>query len=189
MSDGLRAVLDFWFGEQAKERWFVPSTAFDREVALRLGEAFSQAAKGTLDGWRSNPEGCLALCILLDQVPRQLFRGQARAFETDDQARTVALLALEAGFDRQLTAEQRTFLYMPFMHSERIEDQERCVALYQAPDLRDKLAHAIEHAELVRRFGRFPHRNAALDRPSSAEEERHLAESGKHFGQAPDAAG
>jgi uncharacterized protein (DUF924 family) len=75
------------------------------------------------------------------------------------------------------------------MHSERIEDQERCVALYQAPDLRDKLAHAIEHAELVRRFGRFPHRNAALDRPSSAEEERNLAESGKHFGQAPDAAG
>jgi uncharacterized protein (DUF924 family) len=129
------------------------------------------------------------LCILLDQVPRQLFRGQARAFATDDQARAVALLALEAGFDRQLAAEQRTFLYMPFMHSERIEDQERCVALYQAPDLRDKLTHAVEHAELVRRFGRFPHRNAALGRPSSAEEERHLAESGKHFGQAPDAAG
>ena len=184
MSDEIRAVLDFWFDEDAKTRWFVPSAAFDRAVAEQLGEGYERAAAGALDGWRSSAEGCLALCILLDQVPRQLFRGQARAFATDEQACALALHALEAGFDRQLTVEQRQFLYMPFMHSERLEDQDRCVALYQAPEMRDKMKHAVEHAELVRRFGRFPHRNAALGRASSAEEDAHLAATGRHFGQA-----
>jgi len=182
--DEVRAVLDFWFDEDARTRWFAPSAAFDREVSLHLSEAQQQTAAGAFDDWQSSAEGCLALCILLDQVPRQLFRGQARAFATDDHALAVARRALDAGFDRQLTVEQRQFLYMPFMHSERLEDQDRCVALYQAPDLRDKLEHAVEHAELVRRFGRFPHRNAALGRVSTVEEEAHLAETDRHFGQA-----
>lgn len=184
MSDAIRAVLDFWFDEDAKSRWFAPSAAFDRAVASQLGDGHERAASGALDGWQSSAEGCLALCILLDQVPRQLFRGQGRAFATDDQALAVARRALDAGFDRQLAVEQRQFFYMPFMHSERLEDQERCVTLYQAPEMRDNLKHAIEHAELVRRFGRFPHRNACLGRTSSAEEEAHLAASNRHFGQA-----
>jgi uncharacterized protein (DUF924 family) len=184
MSDEVRAVLDFWFNEDAKSRWFAPSAAFDQAVAEQLGEGHQRAAAGAFDGWQSSAEGCVALCILLDQVPRQLFRGQARAFATDDRALAVARHALDAGFDRQLTVEQRQFLYMPFMHSERLEDQDRCVALYEAPELRDKLEHAVEHAELVRRFGRFPHRNMALGRASSAEEEDHLAQTARHFGQA-----
>lgn len=184
MNDAMRAVMEFWFDERAKRHWFDASATFDREVAGHLGEAHEQAAAGALDSWQSSAEGLLALCILLDQVPRQLYRGQARAFATDDQALAVARRALDAGFDRQLTVEQRTFLYLPFMHSERIEDQDRCVALYQASELRDKLEHAVEHADLVRRFGRFPHRNAVLGRTSTPEEEAHLAERGKHFGQA-----
>ena len=171
--------------ERAKARWFEASATFDQEVADQLGPAYEQAAAGAFDDWQASAEGALALCILLDQAPRQLFRGQARAFATDDQARAVALEALDAGFDRELTVEQRQFLYMPFMHSEKLEDQERCVALYQAPELRDKLEYAVEHADLVRRFGRFPHRNAALGRASSPAEEKHLAESDRHFGQGP----
>jgi uncharacterized protein (DUF924 family) len=185
MSEAMRAVLDFWFDERARPRWFDASAAFDREVAEQLGPAFEQAAGGAFDDWQASAEGALALCILLDQVPRQLYRGQARAFATDDQALAVALRALDAGFDRALTVEQRQFLYMPLMHGETLEDQERCVALYQAAELRDKLEYAIEHADLVRRFGRFPHRNAALGRTSSPAEERHLAESDRHFGQGP----
>jgi uncharacterized protein (DUF924 family) len=178
------AVLDFWFDEPAKAHWFEPSTTFDAEVARHLRDLHEKAAAGELANWSSSARGCLALCILLDQAPRQLFRGEARAFATDDQALAIAELALAKGFDRQLSVEQRMFLYLPFMHSERLADQERCVALYEAKALRDKLDHAVEHAEIIRRFGRFPHRNAALGRTSTAEEQAYLRDSGKHFGQA-----
>ena len=123
------------------------------------------------------------MCILLDQAPRQLFRGEARAFATDAKALAVAKRALAEGFDRQLPLDQRLFLYLPLMHSERVADQEQCVALFKTEELRDKLCHAVEHADTIRRFGRFPHRNAALGRASTANEEAYLRESGKQFGQ------
>ncbi|MGH6884709.1 MAG: DUF924 family protein, partial [Geminicoccales bacterium] len=149
----------------------------------RLADLAARAAAGDLDGWRASAEGCLALCILLDQAPRQLFRGEARAFATDDRALAVAELALADGFDRELPVPQRLFLYLPLMHSERVADQERCIALFQAEELRDRLCHAVEHADIIRRFGRFPHRNAALGRPSTADEEAYLRQGGKQFGQ------
>jgi uncharacterized protein (DUF924 family) len=183
MIDGIREVLDFWFDPSSKVHWFKPDAAFDREVAARLGDLHRRAAGGELEAWQSSAEGCLALCILLDQAPRQLFRGEARAFATDARALEVAELALAEGFDRALPAEQRVFLYLPLMHSERVADQERCVALFEAEELRDKLCHAVEHANIVRRFGRFPHRNAALGRASTAEEEAYLRHGGKQFGQ------
>jgi uncharacterized protein (DUF924 family) len=188
MSDGVREVLDFWFDEPSKAHWFKPSAAFDQAVAQRLGDLHERAATGGLDAWQSSAEGCLALCILLDQAPRQLFRGQARAFATDEQALAIAKRALAEGFDRQLTVDPRLFLYLPFMHSERTADQERCIALFDTEELRDKLSHAIEHADIVRRFGRFPHRNAALGRTSTAEEEAYLRDGGKQFGQTTPAA-
>jgi uncharacterized protein (DUF924 family) len=123
------------------------------------------------------------LCILLDQAPRQLFRGTGRAFATDDKALAIAEHALASGFDRPLSLAQRQFLYLPLMHSERLERQLRCLALYEAPELRDKLVYVEEHADIIRRFGRFPHRNAALGRVSTAEEQAYLSESTKHFGQ------
>ena len=183
MIDGIREVLDFWFDRSSKAHWFEPNAAFDRAVAARLGDLHRRAAGGDLEAWQSSAEGCLALCILLDQTPRQLFRGEGRAFATDDQALEVAELALAEGFDRALPAEHRVFLYLPLMHSERVADQERCVALFAAEELRDKLCHAVEHADIIRRFGRFPHRNAALGRPSTAAEDAYLRDGGKPFGQ------
>jgi uncharacterized protein (DUF924 family) len=184
MIDALREVLDFWFAPSSKAHWFEPSGAFDRVVAEHLGELHRRAAQGALEGWQSCASGCLALCILLDQAPRQLYRGEARAFATDAAALAVATLALAKGFDRALPAPQRLFLYLPLMHSERLAEQERCVALFHAEDLRDKLRHAVGHADVIRRFGRFPHRNAALGRASTAEEEAWLREGGEHVGHA-----
>jgi uncharacterized protein (DUF924 family) len=183
MIDAIREVLDFWFAPSSKAHWFEPSAAFDRAVAEHLGELHRRAARGALEDWQSCASGCLALCILLDQAPRQLYRGEARAFATDAAALAVATLALAKGFDRALPAPQRLFLYLPLMHSERLADQERCVALFHAEDLRDKLRHAVGHADVIRRFGRFPHRNAALGRASTAEEEAWLREGGAQFGQ------
>lgn len=183
MTAGIREVLDFWFAADSKPCWFAPSEAFDQAVASRLGELHRQAAAGALGAWQASAEGCLALVILLDQAPRQLFRGTAKAFATDDQALAIAALALSKGFDRPLPVDQRQFLYLPFMHSERLADQERCIALFEHEELRDKLSHAVEHADIVRRFGRFPHRNAALGRTSTAEEEAYLHDGGKQFGQ------
>jgi uncharacterized protein (DUF924 family) len=182
MSDGIRAVLDFWFDPTWKPYWFEHSADFDRAVAARLGELHRRAAGGELDAWQSSAAGCLALCILLDQAPRQLFRGEPRAFATDARALAVAKRALAAGFDRQLPVEQRQFLYLPLMHSEDLADQERCVAIYQLKELRHNLHHAIGHADIIRRFGRFPHRNAALGRTTTAEEQAFLRESNQ-FGQ------
>ena len=123
------------------------------------------------------------MCILLDQAPRQLYRGEGRAFATDALALRVATLALAKGFDRARPAEQRLFLYLPLMHSERLADQERCGALLGTDELRDHLHHAVHHAEVIRRFGRFPHRNTALGRASTAEEEVWLRERGAQFCQ------
>jgi uncharacterized protein (DUF924 family) len=183
MTDGICEVLDFWFDPSSKAHWFEPTAAFDRAVAAQLDDLHRRAADGDLEAWQSCAEGCLALCILLDQAPRQLFRGDARAFATDAKALAVAKRALAQGFDRQLPVEQRQFLYLPLMHSERLADQKRCVALYEAEELRHNLHHAAEHADLIRRFGRFPHRNAALGRAGTAEEEAYLREGGKQFGQ------
>ena len=183
MTDGIREVLDFWFDPSSKAHWFEPTAAFDRAVAARLGDLHRRSANGELDAWRSSAVGCPALCILLDQAPRQLFRGEACAFATDVQALEVAELALAEGFDRALPAEHRVFLYLPLMHSERVADQECCVALFEAEELRDRLCHAVEHADIIRRFGRFPHRNAALGRANTAEEEAYLRQGGKQFGQ------
>jgi uncharacterized protein (DUF924 family) len=188
MTDRMREVLEFWFDPASQAHWFEPDAAFDRAVRARLGDLQRRAAAGELDDWQSSAKGCLALCILLDQAPRQLFRGEPRAFATDAKALAVAKRALAEGFDRGLPTLQRQFLYLPLMHSERLADQEQCVALFEAEDLRDKLHHAIEHAEIVRRFGRFPHRNAALGRASTADEEAYLRQGGKQFGQIAPAA-
>jgi uncharacterized protein (DUF924 family) len=183
MTETVREVLDFWFSDEAKPHWFQASPAFDQTIRKRFGELFARAATGELESWESSPEGSLALCILLDQMPRNMFRGDASAFLADERALAVAERAVRAGFDQNLPADQKQFLYLPFMHSEVLANQMRALALCEAAKLRDAARHAAGHLQIIRRFGRFPHRNAILGRPSTPEELDFLEESGEPFGQ------
>jgi len=181
-SSAISEVLDFCFAEGPVRRWFVKDQAFDAQVQERLARLHELAASGACDTWRETPAGCLALCILLDQVPRNLFRGQARAFAHDAQARAVTRHALARGFNRKLPQEQRLFLYLPLQHNEDLADQELCVRLVGAlEDNSDLLDYAVRHRDIIARFGRFPHRNAALGRESTAEEAAFLSQPGSSF--------
>jgi uncharacterized protein (DUF924 family) len=170
-------VIAFW-REAGPERWFSKDTAFDEDVRTRFLALHEAAAAGHLKDWENNAEGALALLILLDQFPRNMFRGTARAFATDPQAHAIAAAALLKGFDAQVPPDLRTFFYLPFEHSEDIADQQRAIALYTAASDADGLKWAELHADIIRRFGRFPHRNAALGRSTTAEEQKFLDEGG-----------
>lgn len=175
-------IVDFWFDDAMKPYWFRPTDSFDRLVRDTLLEHHERAAAGALDGWRDDVDGCLALCVLLDQVPRNIFRGTARAFASDPQARAVARHALESGFDLECEPEERQFLYLPFCHWEDVEAQRLSVRLYRERVGTDEAVRAAErHCEIVERFGRFPHRNATLGRESTPEELAFLQEPQSSF--------
>ncbi|MGE5539440.1 MAG: DUF924 family protein [Gemmatimonas sp.] len=181
-------VLAFWFGDVAgddfrsrKPLWFEPDAAFDAEVRNRFEDVHFAAARGELSSWRADPRGALALVIVLDQFPRNMYRGTARAFATDPQALAVAREAIDRGFDRQLAPVLRLFLYLPFEHSESLADQDRSVALFAELGDAETLDYARRHREIIARFGRFPHRNAVLGRASTAEEVAFLKEPGSSF--------
>jgi uncharacterized protein (DUF924 family) len=169
-------ILAFW-RDAGPQRWFRPDAAFDALLRERFLAAHEAAARGELADWLRSAEGALALVLLLDQFPRNAFRGTPRVYATDAQAREAADAAIASGFDREVDEELRQFFYLPFMHSERLQDLDRCVALNEAVG-GEPLRYARHHREIVQRFGRFPHRNAVLGRESSAEEERFLAEGG-----------
>lgn len=169
-------VVAFW-REAGPAKWFRGGADFDAEFRDRFLAAHEAAAAGRLAGWQADAQGALALLLLLDQFPRNAFRGTARAYATDGQARAVAEAALDAGFDRAVEADLRPFFYLPFMHSEALADQERSVALNGEVG-GESLRWALHHRDVVRRFGRFPHRNALLGRASTPDEERFLAEGG-----------
>ncbi|HEY4140091.1 MAG TPA: DUF924 family protein, partial [Pseudolabrys sp.] len=151
-------VVAFW-REAGPKRWFEKDFAFDQEIRERFLTTHEDAADGKLTAWESSAEGVLALLILLDQFPRNMFRGDARSFATDPLARAVAAGALVRGFDAQVAPEMRSFFYLPFEHSEDLADQDRSVAFYKALGDADLLKWAEMHADIIRRFGRFPHRN------------------------------
>lgn len=190
-------VLGFWFGQppdpilnpasaRPRERWFARDAAFDEECHRRFLDAHEAAASGALDAWKAEPRSCLALVLLLDQFPRNLFRGTPRSFATDALAREVSRHALARGLDLALPPVWRWFLYLPFEHSEEVHDQRLAVALFEMlalyhRDSREPLDYARRHREVIERFGRFPHRNVALGRPSTEEEERFLQEPGSSF--------
>ena len=185
-------VLAFWFGEEDepgygefRSQWFQKDEAFDGEVADRFGDLYERAAAGGLDSWREEAEGCLALVIVLDQFPRNMFRGDARTHATDGRALDAAKHAIERALDRELPAFQRMFLYMPFMHAEGVEDQRRSVELFEGlaaePEGPDVVEYAVGHREIVERFGRFPHRNAILGRETTPEEAEFLTQPGSSF--------
>ena len=176
-SDRLKTVdeiLDFWFSSVVRPRWFNATLEFDRQLEVLFAASYRQAAAGKLQHWEASPAGALALVILLDQVPLNIFRGQAQSFATESRARQVAANAIARGFDLQLNDEQKAFLYLPFMHSENLADQDFSVALYEQAGLKDNLKWAHNHREIVQRFGRFPHRNSILGRENRAEETEYL---------------
>lgn len=170
-------IVAFW-REAGPDRWFNKDTDFDAEIRRRFLTTHEAAAAGQLTAWEATAEGALALLILLDQFPRNMFRDSARAFATDPLARAVAAGALLRGFDAQVPADLRTFFYLPFEHAEDMADQERCIALYKAAGDADNLKWAELHADIIRRFGRFPHRNAVLGRATTPEEQKFLDEGG-----------
>ena len=181
MSDVIERLLDFWFlppeisdADAAREIWFTTDPEFDCEIAKRFVADYKNARSGRYDDLSRTAAGSLVLVILLDQLPRNLFRGSARAFATDARALEVADCALANGFDRELRTWQRMFLYLPFEHSEGIADQERSVALFTELGHTDTLKYAITHRDIIQRFGRFPTRNAALGRINTAEEKEFL---------------
>lgn len=163
-------VLAFWFDPDRQPLWFRQSAALDRDVKKGFGPTYEAARAGSLAHWAQTPSGALALVIVLDQFPRNMFRGTARAFETGAAALDLARAAVARGDDRAVDAGSRGFFYLPFMHSESLDDQDRALALYQALGDEGGLKAAREHREVIARFGRFPHRNAALGRVDTAEE-------------------
>jgi len=168
-------IIDFWFSPEVAPRWFDSTPELDRRIREAFEPYWQAASRGELDDWAETAEGALALCILLDQFPLNMFRGEAAAFSTEQQAVRVAKAALEAGLDRRLPKAQLTFLYMPLMHSESPSDQELSVSLFEHAGLERNAEFARHHRELIRRFGRFPHRNAILGRNSTPEELAYLA--------------
>jgi len=170
-------VLKFW-RDAGEKKWFAKNDAFDAEIKSRFLPIYEAAAKGTLSDWEATPEGALALTIVLDQFPRNMFRRDARAFATDAAARAVADRALARGFDWQVPEDQQLFFYLPFEHSEAMADQDRCCALVKALGNPDLLHWAELHADIIRRFGRFPHRNAVLGRVTTPAEKAYLDSDG-----------
>ncbi len=202
MPSAAEALLDFWFGRgrlsdaelAARQRlWFTADPAFDAALRARFAPLVADAAAGALDVWCASPRGRMALILLLDQLPRNLFRGQPRAFATDPQALACTLAGIDAGHDRALSIVERSFFYLPLQHAEDLAMQERCVAMCEAlvreapparrASLEDFVVYAVRHRDLIARFGRFPHRNRVLGRAPTAAEEQHLAEGGERFGQ------
>ncbi len=167
-------VLDFWFSDEVRPLWFDSTPAFDRRLRQEYEDLWQRARRGEFDHWLQSADGCLALVILFDQFPLNMYRGEAESFATETQALAAARTALERGFDRELPVERRAFLYMPFMHSEDAADQARSVELYAQPGLEKNYRFARHHRDIVAQFGRFPHRNAALGRDSTPAEIEYL---------------
>ena len=166
-------VVRFWT-EAGPDRWFTKDEAFDSDIRRRFLATHEAAAEGKLAAWERTAEGALALLILLDQFPRNMFRRSARAFATDPQARAITAAALLRGLDGQVPSDLRSFFYLPFEHSEDMADQDRGVALYKAAGDTDGLKWAQIHHDIIARFGRFPHRNRMLGRATTAEEQAFL---------------
>ena len=167
-------IVDFWFADKVRKMWFNSTAEFDRQLCDRFTELLEHASEGNLDHWKQSAVGCLALVIILDQFPLNMFRGEARSFATEARSREIAKHAIAKEFDKELTVEQQAFLYMPFMHSEDLADQEMALELFSKPGLESNLRFARHHHAIIQTYGRFPHRNQALGRSSTRVEVEYL---------------
>lgn len=175
------AVLDFWFRELTREEWFEPSEGLDEAIHERFGATHLALVRGEIENWRSSPAERLAGIIVLDQFSRNIYRGTPLVFAADWIALREAGLAIDAKADLDLPPEQRCFLYLPFEHSENLEDQDRSVELFRALGDAEYLDYAERHRDVIREFGRFPHRNRFLGRESTGAELDYLSKPGAGF--------
>lgn len=176
-----QVVIDFWFKELEPASWFVKDERFDALLRERFSACYQQAIKGELYEWRVDPQGRLAEIIVLDQFSRNIFRDTPEAFSSDAIALVLAQTAVAAGSDQQLNAQERSFLYMPYMHSESAKIHEIAVQLFSQEGLERNLEFELRHKAIIDRFGRYPHRNQILGRKSTDEEIEFLAQPGSSF--------
>lgn len=183
MRDTKQEVLSFWFEETMPQQWFQKSDAFDQEITERFQVTYDMARKGLCNDWTKDADGVLALCLVLDQFPRNMFRDTPKAFETDNQILLIVKEALHKGYDALLNPVKRKFMYMPFMHSEDLKDQKKSVSLFETMKKDDPVTYeyAVKHMEVIEKFGRFPHRNDVLGRASTVEEMDYLELPGAGF--------
>lgn len=165
-----KQIIAFWFSKESRSKWFASTPEYDQELLTQFEDIWIEAKAGKLDAWLKTPEGCLALAIILDQLPLNMYRGSAKSFQTEAQAIEVTKAAIANSFHSDIPIEQRAFLYMPLMHSENLKDQDCVVSLFEKDGLDSNLRFAKHHRELIRKFGRFPHRNAMLGRESTDSE-------------------
>ncbi|MGR3803907.1 DUF924 family protein [Marinibacterium profundimaris] len=178
---GAENVLAFWLDEVGEDGWYEQDDALDETIRDRFGAAWQSAAEGSYSLWLTHPSGVLAYIILTDQFPRNMFRGQAKAFSTDRAALAAAKVAINKGWDMKIDEPARQFFYVPMMHSESLCDQERCVRLLaeRMPETGARnMLHARAHRQVIRQFGRFPYRNEALSRSTTANESEYVNEGG-----------
>lgn len=183
MKDFQKNVLDFWFVETKPQQWFQADVEFDKAIIERFSNIYAMAVRGDLDEWKENADGALALCILLDQMPRNMFRGTAKAFETDKRVLIIAKYAISKSLDQELSVQKRSFLYLPFEHSEDLKVQNQSVELFEKIKDDAPLAYdyAVRHFDVIEKYGRFPHRNKILERMNTPEEDEYLAQPNAGF--------
>jgi uncharacterized protein (DUF924 family) len=176
-------ILNFWFTETQPKQWFQVSEEFDQSIRDRFMEPYEAAARGEFDEWQTDADGALALCVLLDQMPRNMFRGTPKAFETDKKALIVAKYAISKGLDQVLSPQKRRFVYLPFEHSENLNDQRRSVELFEKIKEDDPMGYdyAVRHLKVIENYNRFPHRNKILGRANTPDEEEYLAQPNAGF--------
>jgi len=170
-----KEIVEYWFSDRVKKQWFASTPELDKEIEEKYKAIWEKASLGELDDWGDDSEGCLALLIILDQFPLNIFRGQPKSFGTERKSVEIARNAINLELDQKIEKEKRAFIYMPFMHSEDLKEQDISVKLFRDNKLNENIRFAEHHREIIRRFGRFPHRNVIIGRESTEEEIRYLA--------------
>ena len=174
-------ILDFWFSDRVKQKWWEKDETFDAEIRSRFLDLYTRVLHVDMYHWEEHPRSILALIILMDQFPRNMFRGKPESYVTDDYAVDLCKKAIIQGFDEKFTDEEKIFLYIPLMHSEDIKDQELSVELYEKAGLAENHKFAILHMDVIKEYGRFPHRNKILGRKNTPEEEVYLQDPNAGF--------
>lgn len=174
MNTKAQGVIDYWYSDRIKKQWFASTPELDKEILDKYESVWEAALAGDLDHWCSEPEGCLALVIILDQFPLNMFRGQAKSFQSESKSVEVAQQALDNGFAQYFDKDKLAFLFMPFMHAEDLNRQELSVSLFKKYELEGNLRFAQHHRDIITKYGRFPHRNSILGRESTQDELNYL---------------
>jgi uncharacterized protein (DUF924 family) len=168
------SILEYWYSDRIKKHWFNSTEELDKEIKKQYEPVWKAAIRGEFNEWKDSAEGCLALAIIFDQFPLNMFRGDVKSFSTETMAIKVSKLAIEKGFDQEIEKDKVAFLYMPLMHSENMDDQNLSVSLFEKAGLEENAKFARHHRGIIEKFGRFPHRNEILQRDSTQDEVDYL---------------